>query len=114
MDAALNSQEGTEHDPYVDRFSIFNLSTLDILGESMSDAWSNLLTVNSGRGFFQVGGGILLMDISDPTAIAPQAFFPIRSWTPNLTIEGDSIFAAAGRYGVYTLSMDTFNLLPVP
>lgn len=98
--------------PYLDRVSVFNLSDLDLLGEAVSDSWSSLISVNAGKGVFRVGGGVLLMDLSDPAEITPQAFFPIRGWNPRLTLEGDSIYAAAGRYGVYSLPLNSFNLLP--
>ena len=104
------SEDG--EDPYLDRVAIFNLNNLDLLGEATSDGWSTLVGVNAGKGIFQVGGGVLLMDLSDPTAISPQAFFPIRGWNPRLTLEGESIYAAAGRYGFYTLPLHSSNLLP--
>ena len=52
------------------------------------------------------------MDLSNPSDITPQGFFPLRGWSPSLTIEGDSIYAAAGRFGVYTLPANASNLLP--
>ena len=107
-----HAEDDAEYDPYLDRISVFNLSDLDLLGEAVSDSWSTLISVSAGKGVFKVGGGVLLMDLTDPTSIEPQAFFPIRGWRPRITIEGDSIYAAAGRYGVYTLPLNSFNLLP--
>jgi len=109
------NQIGTDHSDahaYSDRVSVFNLDDLGLLGETVSDDWSTLISVNAGRGIFQVGGGVLLMDLSDPSEITPQAFFPIRGWNPRLTLEGDSIYAAADRFGVYTLPLTSSNLLP--
>lgn len=101
-----------DEDPRLNRISVFELSELSLLGEAASDRWSNLITVKDHRGIFNVGGGILMMDLSDPTQITAQGFFPIQGWNPMLTIEGDDIYAAAGRYGVYTLPLNRSNLLP--
>jgi hypothetical protein len=98
--------------PYLDRISIFKLNDLEILGESVSDGWSQLIDVHESKAIFSVGGGVLLMDINDPSAIQPQAFLPIQGWLPKLTIEGDYIYAASGRYGVFSLEMEQSNLLP--
>ena len=68
--------------------------------------------MRDGRGVFNVGGGVLLMDLSDPNQISAQGFFPIRGWNPRFTVEGDEIFAAAGRFGVYKLPLNSSNLLP--
>ncbi len=97
--------------PYLDRISIFKLNDLEILGESVSDGWSQLIDVHESKAIFRVGGGVLLIDINDPSAIQPQAFLPIQGWSPKLTIEGDYIYAASGRYGVFSLEMEQSNLL---
>ena len=101
-----------EDDPRLNRISIFDLSEQSLLGEAASDRWSNLVTVRNGRGVFNVGGGVLMMDLSDPEQISAQGFFPIRGWSPHFTVEGDEIFAAAGRFGVYKLPLNSSNLLP--
>jgi hypothetical protein len=107
-----HDEEGTPNDELFDRISILNLDDLSLQGESISDGWSTLVNVNAGRAIFKVGGGVMIMNITDPQAITPQAFFPLRSWSPQFTIEGDTLYAAGGRYGIYTLPVDGTNLLP--
>jgi hypothetical protein len=98
----------------MDRLAIFDDQDLTLLGESVSDRWSNLVDVTAGRAVFQVGGGVLLMDITDAEQISPQAFFPIQGWSQKLTIEGDKIYSAANRFGIYTLPLMGSNLAPAP
>jgi hypothetical protein len=100
--------------PQLDQLSIFSLDTLDLEGQSESDRWANLVDVHNGKAVFQVGGGVLLMDIEDPSDIQPQAFFPLRSWGSRLQIDGDTLYATAGRFGIYSLSLNSYNLLPPP
>ncbi len=101
-----------EENPYVNRVSIFELNDLELLGEGVSDQWSDLIAVRDGRGIFNVGGGVLMMDLRDPSDITPQAFFPLRGWQIRLTVESDKAYVAAGRFGVYTLDLESSNLLP--
>ncbi len=98
----------------LDRVAVFGLRDLAPLGEGVSDQWSSLVDVRGGRAVFSVGGGVLLMDLSDPAQITPQAFFPVNGWGASFTLEGDTLYAAAGRFGVYALPLAERNLLAPP
>ena len=103
-----------EQGPILDQLSIFNLEDLELEGQSESDRWANLVDVHEGKAIFQVGGGVLLMNIEDPNSIQAQAFFPLRSWGSRLQVDGDTLYATAGRFGIYSLSLDAYNILPPP
>lgn len=105
-------QEAVEEEARHARITIFGVEQLDQLGDAVSDRWATMLAVDKGKGFFRVGGGVLLMDLSNPSEITPQAFLPVMGWNPTLTIEGDHIYAASGRYGVFNLELESSNLLP--
>ncbi|MAD60440.1 MAG: hypothetical protein CMH49_02855 [Myxococcales bacterium] len=112
FDFGVDENTAPDDNPYLDRISIFRLNDLEELGSSVSDGWSQLLEVQADKAVFRISGGILLLDISEPTAIESQAYLPMRSWSPKLTVEGNQIYIAAGRYGVFNLELDQSNLLP--
>ena len=53
---------------------------------------------------------LLLMNAEDSSNITPQAFFPISGWTQRVKVESDTIHVAAGRFGIYSLSVDENNV----
>jgi hypothetical protein len=93
---------------------VFKLSDLSLLGEAVSDRWANLSAVEGGRAIFSVGGGALIMDLSDPQQISAQAFLPINGWGAVFTLDANTLYAAAGRFGVYTLPLEERLILNPP
>jgi hypothetical protein len=81
------------------------------LAEVPIDTWATLQGAQAGRGLFQVPGGLLVLNLDDPHAPYPQAFFPTRGWPRRITLDGRTIVAPAGRYGIYAFDLDAFNLL---
>lgn len=97
------------------------LSVLDLeapgfpsLSESEVDDWAQLKHATSGRALFTVPGGMLVINIDDPTAPRSQAYFPLRGWPRALTFEGRHMYFAAGPFGLYDFDVDASNLLPSP
>lgn len=89
----------------LDDESLVGLSTLEI------DLWATLRAAIPGRALFQVPGGLLLLDLEDPAAPAPQAFFATLGWPSAIRIHEGRILVPAGRYGIYAFDLEASNLL---
>ena len=74
------------------------------------DTWAALQEVKDGRALFSVPGGLLVMNLDDPRQPYAQGYFPTNGWPRGITVEGDDIFFAAGRYGIQRFGLDEFNL----
>jgi len=90
-----------------------NQLTLPIVSTTEVDSWATLKGGVGGRALFQVPGGLLVMNLDNPAAPFASAYFPTRGWPWRFHIDGDDVIAPAGRYGIYSFDLDTFNLLPI-
>ena len=75
------------------------------------DEWATLKDARAGRALFQVPGGLLVMNLADAAHPFAQAYFPTPGWPSRIQVEGDDVFLAAGRFGVYRFGLDLFNLI---
>jgi hypothetical protein len=85
---------------------------LSAVSEVAVDAWADMRDVVSNRVLFQVPGGLLLFDIENAAQPRAQAYFATPGWPSSFVIAGERVLFAAGQYGIYDFSLDTFNLLP--
>jgi hypothetical protein len=76
------------------------------------DAWADMRGVVSNRVLFQVPGGLLVFDIENAAQPRAQAYFATPGWPSSFVVAGERVLFAAGQYGIYDFSLDTFNLLP--
>jgi hypothetical protein len=76
------------------------------------DDWADMRDVVSNRVLFQVPGGLLVFDIENAAQPRAQAYFATPGWPSSFVIAGERVLFAAGQYGIYDFSLDTFNLLP--
>jgi hypothetical protein len=90
-----------------------NLLSLPLVSETAVDSWATLKGGVAGRALFQVPGGLLVMNLDNPAAPFASAYFPTRGWPWRFLIDGDDVIAPAGRYGIYSFDLDTYNLLPI-
>jgi hypothetical protein len=84
---------------------------LQTLSDVDVDSWATLKDGAAGRALFQVPGGLLVMNLADPSAPFPQAYFPLRGWPTSIRVDDERLTVPAGRYGVYRFDLDTVNLL---
>ena len=82
----------------------------DLLSETEVDDWATLKDARQGRALYQVPGGMLVLNLEDPADPHAQAYYPLRGWPRDVTVDGTDIYFSAGRYGLYTLGLDTQNL----
>lgn len=82
-----------------------------LLSEVDVDAWANLRAAWNGRALFSVPGGMLVVNLDRIHSPFAQAYFPVTGWPSAITVDGDDVYLSAGRFGVYTLDANTFNLL---
>ncbi len=91
--------------------TIFDASrNLRLVSTMEVDTWAALQEVKRGRALFSVPGGLLVMNLDDPSQPYAQGYFPTNGWPRAITVEGDDIFFAAGRYGIQRFGLDEFNL----
>lgn len=74
------------------------------------DTWASLQEVKRGRALFSVPGGLLVMNLDNPAQPYAQGYFPTHGWPRGITVDGEDIFFAAGRYGIQRFGLDEFNL----
>ena len=91
--------------------TILDAKTLEVSSETAIDQWGTLVDVEQGRALFQVSGGLMLFDVTDPAHPAAQAYFPTQSWPSEILFDASDILFAGGMYGVYRFDSDVFNLL---
>ena len=91
--------------------SVLDAATLEVASTTSVGSWATLRGAAPGQALFQVSGGVLTVDLSDPAAPAPQAFFATQGWPEHFRVSGDTLLVAAGRYGIYSLDLTTTNLL---
>lgn len=97
----------------VQKLSVLNARSRDfeVRAEVDVDLWAELRDVRDGRALFSVPGGLLIMNLDDPTAPVAQAYFPVQGWPRQLLLEGGDVYFAAGRYGMYRFNVGAQNLL---
>jgi len=93
------------------KLSILDDQSLDTVGEADVDSWATFKSATQGRALYQVSGGLLVFNVSDPTKPTAQAYFPTAGWPNDILFDGQSILFAAGQYGVYRFDASIFNLL---
>lgn len=84
---------------------------LAVQGEVEVDSWSTLEAVHDGRALYTVPGGLLVINVEQPTAPFAQGFFHTNGWPEQILFEAGEITIAAGRYGIHRFDADAFNLL---
>ena len=94
-----------------------NLTMIDVdsqgfdkLSQTEVDDWATLVEARAGRALYQVPGGLLVINMDNPSQPYAQAYYPTRGWPSDLTVEGDTIYFSAGRYGIYQFGLDDENL----
>ncbi|MBI4817338.1 MAG: beta-propeller domain-containing protein [Deltaproteobacteria bacterium] len=107
------SAGGLEPD-YSSKLSIIDLAdaSFPVLAETAIDSWATLTNAVVGRALFTVPGGLLVVNLDNASAPFAQAYFPLNGWSDTFAVTGRDVLFAAGRYGLYKLDIDTFNLLP--
>ena len=69
--------------------------------------------VRNDRLFLNVsGGGVLTLDVSDPTLPVGRSFLRTLGWGQTLDISSDTLYVAAGNFGVFQRDLTTATLAP--
>ena len=94
------------------------LSIVDATGNGLRlastvtvDDWASLQTARNGRALYQVPGGLLVVDVSDAESPQAAAFYPTRGWPRAFTLVDNDVVFPAGRFGLYRLPFDAYNLI---
>lgn len=98
------------------KLSILPINTpqFNIVSETIVDSWAGLTGAVPGRAMFTVSGGLLVLNLDNPTTPIAQAYFGTSGWPQGFEINNRDIYFAAGMFGVYQFDMDDANLLPAP
>ncbi len=94
------------------KLTIMSVATesLSVLAETDVDIWAQLQDVRDGRALFQVPGGLLVMNLDEPSEPEVQSYFPTRGWPRSISLHNGQAYFAAGRYGLYRFDLNTFNI----
>ena len=94
------------------------LSIVDATGNGLRlastvtvDDWASLQTARNCRALYQVPGGLLVVDVSDAESPQAAAFYPTRGWPRAFTLVDNDVVFPAGRFGLYRLPFDAYNLI---
>jgi len=82
---------------------------LELLSETTVEAFASALGSIPGRALFQVPGGVLVLNLDDPSAPLRQAFFATPTPVDRIALDGRAALAAEGRFGIQLFDLDTAN-----
>jgi hypothetical protein len=106
-----NNYFGPTEDEQLTKLTMLARRGLAVQGEVEVDSWSTLEAVHDGRALYTVPGGLLVINVEQPTAPFAQGFFHTNGWPEQILFEAGEITIAAGRYGIHRFDADAFNLL---
>lgn len=84
---------------------------LAIVSETPIDSWATLTSALPDRALFSVAGGLLIVNLDDPTSPHAQAYFGTNGWPRGFDVQGRNAYFAAGMFGIYKFDLDEENLL---
>jgi hypothetical protein len=105
------AESGTD-EAWESRLTVLDTEDLTELSTTTIANWSMLRWGGAGRAIFQVPGGLLVMNLDDPTTPYPQVFFSVSAWPEEVIVDGRRIYLAGGLFGLYVLDLDAFDMLP--
>ena len=73
---------------------------------------AKLIAATPGRAAFLVPGGLFIINLDDPAAPFPQAYFATSGRPLGILVDEERIIFAAGRFGIFVFDLNEFNLLP--
>ncbi|MGK5090753.1 beta-propeller domain-containing protein [Deltaproteobacteria bacterium TL4] len=84
-------------------FSVLDSQSPELvtLGRLNLDSWADFKAAQNGQVFFSVYGGLLMINVTDPTNPRLESFFALNGWPDRLTFYQNQIYLAAGLYGIY-------------
>jgi hypothetical protein len=109
---AWRAQDQSNGQQEQSKLSILNLAgnTMSLSATTEVDYWASLQSAKNGRALFQVPGGLLVFNVTNPQSPFAQAYFPTRGWPTDLTLHNSDIYFSAGPYGLYKFDINTDNL----
>jgi hypothetical protein len=79
--------------------------------QSKIATWMTLKRVTGERAFFQVPGGVLMVDVDRPAHPAAESFMPINgSYRGDFRIESGQLLSPARNYGIHQYDLDDPSL----
>lgn len=94
------------------RLDVLAVADLGVLASVPVDTWAELKWAAAGLAIFQVPGGLLAIDLTNPAAPRPKAWFATAGWPGDLVVAGSNVYVAAGLFGLYRFDLGDFALLP--
>ena len=110
----VTSEDDEREDPdYATRLSIFRLASSGFAATASVpvDDWANLRLATPGRAIFAVGGGVLVMNLEDPSQPYPQTFVGLRGWPSRFVPVGRQLWMPSNRFGIQVVNPEEGNLL---
>ncbi len=93
------------------KLTVLDAGDFAVRSESEIDAWATLQGALAGRALFQVSGGVLVVNATNPERPYAQAYLPLQGWPQQFHLAGDDVYVPAGRYGIYAFDIRLENLV---
>jgi hypothetical protein len=93
------------------KLTVLDANDFTKLSETDVDSWATLRDAQASKALFEVSGGLLVMNLSNPNTPYMQAYFATPGWPQDILFEQNDILIAAGYYGIYRFNADEFNLI---
>ncbi len=103
--------EGLAWDEVYETLSIYGIDEgFRLMSRFEVDNWADLRQAVAGRALFSVPGGLLVVNLDDPTHPFAQAYFPVMGWPGRLLVKDGRVSFAAGPWGIFSFGLDEYNL----
>ena len=111
-----DSSKTQSPDDQLDRLVVFDTTAGTLnprFDATLGLSGTQAMGIRNGRLFLDVsGGGVLTLDVTDPTLPVGRSFLRTLGWGNTLDISSDTLFVAAGNFGVFQRDLTTATLAP--
>ena len=111
--AGGDEREESDEDRNSSRLSVYRIEDDGFVAAAdvPIDDWAHLRTATPARAIFGVGGGVLVMNVDDPSDPHPQTFVGLRGWPSRFVPVGRRLWLPSNRYGIQEVDAEQGNLL---
>jgi hypothetical protein len=94
------------------KLSVLDAETLAERAARPLRGWATLRDLVDGLALFDVGGGLLVLDIRTDEDRFDETFHPTYGWSQSVRIAGDRLLVASGRYGISVFPLRDAETVP--
>jgi hypothetical protein len=108
-------REESEEDRNLSRLSVYRIEDDGFAATANVpiDSWAELRTATPARAIFNASGGVLVVNVEDPSDPHPQTFVGLRGWPSRFVAVGQRLWIPSNRFGIQEVDAEEGNLLLV-